>query len=274
MSKTDHPRLKLSAQGALLHRQLYVLLKEQIVTGRYRADELLPTQEALCRQFSISRITVRRALADLEEDGFIRNRQGVGAFITASTGKTKRGPDFSFIGEMRRALKETTMTLLLLETRQCPATIAAALGLADHEQALHVVRTRSQSDEPVALLDGWIPCRFAKAVTAKALETRSLHELIAGSFEQLGRVAQEVNAALADPSVAQALNVEINSAMLKIDRLVHNREGAPVHHVTVWTTPTRTRLVMEVGADDIDGYNVGRLLHDVQQPMTARGRSR
>ena len=34
---------------------------------------------------------------------------------------------------------------------------------------------------------------------------------------------------------------------------------------TVWTTSLRLRLVMEVGADDIDGYNVGRLLHDVQR---------
>lgn len=264
--------MKLSAKGALLHRQLYVLLKEQIVTGRYRAGDLLPTQEALCQQFSISRITVRRALADLGEDGFIQNRQGVGAFVTANIGKSKHGPDFSFIGEMRRALKETTMQLLLLETQRCPAAIAAALGLADHEQALHVVRTRSQANEPVALLDGWIPCRFAGAVTAKALKTKSLHELIAGSFEELGRVAQEVNAALADPIVAQALNIEINSATLKIDRLVHNREGAPVHYVTVWTAPMRTRLVMEVAADDIDGYNVGRLLHDVQQPKVTRRR--
>ena len=78
-------------------------------------------------------------------------------------------------------------------------------------------------------------------------------------------MAQEVNAALADPAVAQALDIEINSATLKINRLVYNRDGAPVHYVTVWTTPLRTRLVMEVGADDIDGYNVGRLLHDVQR---------
>ncbi len=257
--------MKLNSRGALLHRQLYVLLKEQIVTGRYRAGDLLPTQEALCRQFSISRITVRRALADLGEDGFIVNRQGVGAFVAARAARMKPGPDFSFIGEMRRTLKETTMKILQLEIRRCPQSIAAHLGLAEEEDALHLVRTRSCGSRPVALFDGWIPLRFAGSVTAKRLRSTSLHELIAGSFEKLGRVAQEVNAALADPIVAQALNVEINSAVLKVDRLVHNRDGAAVHYVTVWTTPLRTRLVMEVGADDIDGYNVGRLLHDVQR---------
>lgn len=264
-SEIGHASMKLNADGALLHRQLYVLLKEQIVSGRYRPGEVLPTQEALCRQFSISRITVRRALADLAEDGFVQNRQGVGAFVTAKTVNTRHGPDFSFIGDMRRTLKETTMRVLALEVARCPRPIAAHLGLAEEEQALHVVRVRSFENKPVTLLDGWIPLPFAQSVTEEKLQTTSLHELIAGSFERLGRVAQEVNAALADPFVARALDVEINSAALKIDRLVHNREGAPVHYVTVWTTPRRTRLVMEVSADDIDGYNVGRLLHHVDK---------
>jgi GntR family transcriptional regulator len=256
--------VKLSAKGALLHRQLYLLLKEQITSGRYRPGDLLPTQEALCQQFSISRITVRRALTDLVEDGYVRNRQGVGAFVTAKTsGKTNPGPNFSFIGDMRRTLKETTMSILSFEVERCPAPIAAALGLADGEEAVHLIRTRSARGRAVILLDGWIPRRFAKAVTTKNLQKTSLHELIAGSFEQLGRVAQEVNAALAEPVVAQALDVEVGSAVLKIVRLVHNRDGAPVHYLTVWSTPSRTRMVMEVGADDIDSYSVGRLRHDV-----------
>lgn len=264
MRKTTSSGVKLQAKGALLHRQLYLLLKEQITSGRYRAGDVLPTQEALCAQFSISRITVRRALADLVEDGYVRNRQGAGAFVTAKAGGLSRSaPDFSFIGDMRRTLKETTMRILHFEVERCPAPIAAALGLTDGEEAVHLVRTRSSRGRAVILLDGWIPRPFARAVTARALQKTSLHELIFGSFEKVGRVAQEVNAALADPVVAQALDVEVNSAVLKIVRLVHNRHGAPVHYLTVWSTPSRTRMVMEVGADDIDSYSVGRLRHDV-----------
>ena len=258
--------VQLKAKGALLHRQLYLLLKEQITSGRYRAGDLLPTQDRLCAQFSISRITVRRALADLVTDGFVQNRQGVGAFVTFGTsGNRKHGPDFSFIGDMRRTLKETKMSILRLERERCPAPIAAALGLSDGDEALHLVRVRSARKQPVMLLDGWIPPDFAQSVLPEALQQTSLHELIAGSFERLGAVAQELNAALADPFVAQALNVEINSAVMKIVRLVHNREGAAIHYLTVWTTPARTRMVMELGASDIDSYSVGRLRHDVQQ---------
>jgi GntR family transcriptional regulator len=257
--------MKLQSNGTLLHRQLYVLLREQIVTGRYHAGDRLPTQDELCRQFSISRITVRRALTDLQDEGLIRNEQGVGAFVTAGIERLKRGPDFSFIGDMRRVLAETTMQLLLLEMQRCPPDVAQALGLPPASEALHVVRTRSKDGQPVALIDGWIPPPFADNVTAAGLQEKSLHELIAGGFDKLGRVAQEVNAALADPIVAQGLKVDLNSAVLRMTRLVHHREGPPVHYVTVWTTPLRTRLVMAIEAEEIGGHNVGRLLHDVRK---------
>ena len=257
--------MKLSSNGTLLHRQLYVLLKEQIVTGRYHSGDRLPTQDELCRQFSISRITVRRALGDLQDEGLIRNEQGVGAFVTADIGRLSRGPDFSFIGDMRRALKETTMQLRLLQVQRCPPAVAATLSLPEGAEALHVVRTRSKQGKPVALMDGWIPPPYAANVTRKGLAKKSLHELIAGGFDRLGRVAQEVNAALADPIVAEGLQVELNSAVLRTTRLVHHRDGAPVHYVTVWTTPLRTRLVMELEAEELGGHNVGRLLHDVRE---------
>ena len=159
--------VKLRPNGTLLHRQLFVVLKEQIVSGRYHSGDRLPTQDELCRQFSISRITVRRALTDLQDEGLIRNAQGVGAFVSADIDKIKRGPDFSFIGDMRRTLKETTMQILQLQVQRCPAAIARPLRLAAGAEALHLVRTRSKDGKPVALIDGWIPPRFATAVTRR-----------------------------------------------------------------------------------------------------------
>lgn len=57
--------LAIKSNGILLHRQLFVFLRQQIANEEYRIGDRLPTQEALCEQFSVSHITVRRALADL-----------------------------------------------------------------------------------------------------------------------------------------------------------------------------------------------------------------
>src|SRR5262245_35412097 len=67
--------------GASLHHQIFLVLRDQILSGRFGAAELLPTEDDLTRLFGVSRITVRTALARLESSGLIRRRQGVGTFV-------------------------------------------------------------------------------------------------------------------------------------------------------------------------------------------------
>ena len=56
--------------GVPLHRQLFLVLHDEIDRGVIAPGDALPTEQALCEQFGVSRITVRRALADLAEQGF------------------------------------------------------------------------------------------------------------------------------------------------------------------------------------------------------------
>jgi GntR family transcriptional regulator len=258
---TSSTSLKLNANGALLHHQLFLVIRQQIESGRFRHGEKLPTQEELCRLFSVSRITVRRALADLQAQGLIRNEQGVGTFVTVDS-KTSTGTKaLGFVEELHRAYEETKMTLLSLRQERCPASIAVALRQPDKSDALHVMRTRSLGKTPVMLLDAWVPTEFASKISAKALEKKPLYHLISGGPNQLGKVIQQVNAALADPIVANALRIDVNAPTLKIERLMHNRENQPIQYMTIWSTPQRSRLVMEVSTNDLNSLNSGRLLH-------------
>ena len=239
-----------------------MLLKEQIVSGRFVKDERLPTQDALCEQYAVSRITVRRALVDLQAEDLIRNEQGVGTFVTFVPSDAAQRPNLGVVAELNRAFEETRVRVLALEVQRCPRAVAGALRLPADVDALHILRTRFKGETPVMVLDAWIPQQFASQVTVGALATTPLYQLVSGGADQLGRIVQEVNAALASPLVAHALDVDVNSAVLRIDRLVHNLEGAPIQHMTIWSTPQRSRLVMEAPGGDPDQTHVGRLFHD------------
>jgi GntR family transcriptional regulator len=255
----------LQSNGSLLHRQLFVLLRQQILNGTYHVGEQLPTQEALCQQFAVSRITVRRALADLQTQGLVRNEQGVGAFVVGPPRATPAPKKMGFVAELNRAYEETTMKVLSLRVERCPLSIAQELGLGESVDALHVVRVRSIGQVPVMLLDAWMPIEFEHVVTARALKHKPLYQLLSGGADQLGKVIQHVSADLADPRTAQALAVDVNSAILKIDRLMHNRLGQAIQHMAIWTVQQRSLMVMEVDADELNSLNTGRLLHEVQK---------
>jgi GntR family transcriptional regulator len=266
MTPDDPVTLTLRTQGGLLHRQLFVMLRQQIRTGRLHDGEQLPTQEELCRQFSVSRITVRRAMTDLQNEGLVRNVQGVGAFVTASPQSTSPAASLGLIGELHRTYEQTTMRLLSLARARCPARIATSLELPDNAEAVHVVRVRSRHEVPVMLLEAWIPSAFAARVTPRGLARTPLYELVSGGPEGLGKVAQVVSASLADPMAAQALNVEVNSPVLLVERLMHNREGDPIEHLAITSTPARTRMVMTLPADQINTLDSGRFIHAVPAP--------
>jgi GntR family transcriptional regulator of arabinose operon len=64
-----------------LYSKIYEYLKEQIVLNRYGEDRQLPTESALIERFSVSRITVKRALDELEQSGYIYRKRGSGSYV-------------------------------------------------------------------------------------------------------------------------------------------------------------------------------------------------
>ena len=69
------------AKGTPLHRQLFLTLRDQVSRGVFAPGSPLPKEETLCENFGVSRITVRRALADLAALGLLEKRHGLGTFV-------------------------------------------------------------------------------------------------------------------------------------------------------------------------------------------------
>jgi DNA-binding GntR family transcriptional regulator len=63
------------------HRLLYEALKEQIQKGVYKAGDLLPSENALCKTYQLTRPTVRQALTNLQSEGYIKKKQGKGSIV-------------------------------------------------------------------------------------------------------------------------------------------------------------------------------------------------
>lgn len=256
--------LPLKANGTVLHRQLFTALRSQIMAGQYREGERLPTQEQLAEQFSVSRITVRRAMADLQAAGLIRNEQGVGAFVQPREYGGPPEATLNFLQGLQRVVQQTAVRVLALETRVPPESVRTALQLGAGAHALHVVRMRYRGKEPLLFLDAWLPERFVDRVSVKALKHTPLYDLITAEDHSHGTVVQEITAELADPSVAAALDIEVNSAILRLTRLVYDSQKYPVQHLVIRATPQRSRMLMRVSGELLNTINAGHLLHDVK----------
>ena len=64
-----------------MHQQLYLILKEKIEKGEYKEHSQIPSESEIQSMYKISRVTVRRAISDLERDGFVKKRKGAGTYV-------------------------------------------------------------------------------------------------------------------------------------------------------------------------------------------------
>jgi GntR family transcriptional regulator len=251
--------MSLTATGMPLHRQLFLVLRDQISSGALETGSALPSESELGQAYGVSRITVRRALQDLQDQGLVRKRPGRGTFVQGS-GRSV-APQTMREG-LQMVQDQTTVEVLEVDQRVAPAQVAAYLGLPDGSNVVRVLRVRRLSNSlPVMLTEAWLPDRFANVVTRSALRASALYEILETAGEKLGRVRQEISAVIADPVRAEFLEVEIGSALLRIDRLMRSESGVPIELVTVHVTPERSKIASEIAAIDVETAATGFLQH-------------
>jgi GntR family transcriptional regulator len=251
--------------GVPLHRQLFLVLHDEIARGALAPGNPLPTEQTLCEQFGVSRITVRRALADLADEGLIERRHGVGSFVRGYAPSHHQVSSGSYMDELRQIQFETEVEVVELDVRSAPHAIADQLG--SPEQALHVLRLRSErsTGEPLMVTEAWLPVGLADVVTDATLAQAPLYDLLSDAGVELDRVQHEITAEIAGPRNARLLNTAIGSPLLRVNRLAFS-DGKPHHFLTMLLSPNRSRVLLSQSAADLETGEGMAIAHDVHRP--------
>src|ERR1700742_1789116 len=248
--------------GVPLHRQLFLVLHDEIDRGVLASGDALPTEQTLCEQFGVSRITVRRALADLADQGYIERRHGVGSFVRQHGPADVSSNGSSFMEGLRQTQFETEVDVVELGTRRPPRAIAEALETSD--ELLHIVRVRRQrrTGEPLMVTDAWLPAGLANTLTESALRGAPLYELLADAGVVADRMRHEITAEIAAPRNAHLLGTAIGAARLRVTRLVFVAD-APHHRLSALLSPNRSRVLLSQTADELEIADGLTIAHDV-----------
>ena len=257
--------------GVPLHRQLFLVLHDEIARGAIAPGEALPTEQSLCDQFGVSRITVRRALADLAEQGYIERRQGVGSFVRQRDRSDEAPLSGSYMDNLRQTQFQTAVDVVEHDVRTPPSVIGDALGCASG--MLHILRVRRErrTDEPLMITEAWLPVDLSDALSASALRSTPLYELLTSAGVVVERMQHEISAEIAGPRNAGLLDVPIGSALLRVNRLAFVAD-APHHYVSILLSPNRSRVLMRESAEGLSVGDGLAIAHDVRRGPDQRSR--
>ncbi|MGL4242522.1 MAG: GntR family transcriptional regulator [Beijerinckiaceae bacterium] len=228
-------------------QRLYLLLKERIVSGAFAEGERLPGEPQLAQTHNLSRVTVRRALDGLARDGLIRRHPGSGTFVRSDgAAKPLTGDLTDMLAHLRAMGRDTDVSLLSAGYADPPAAVAEALRLEPDGRTLHAVRVRSMDGEPFSHLTTHVPERIGRRFSEADLASTPLLTLLERSGVVADRAEQTITATLAGPEVAAALEVGIGSPLISLVRVVFDRDGQGVEHLSALYRPDRHRFSMEL----------------------------
>jgi GntR family transcriptional regulator len=215
----------MSIAGALdkdlpvpLYHQLQAVLKAEIESRKWQPDEQLPNEAKLAERFGVSKITVRQALQELADLGYIRREHGRGTFVERR--KFDEGPRelTSFTEEMRRHELIAQSHILSQTTIEAEAKVADALHIPLKSQVFVLKRVRLAGGEPMSVQTAHIPGSLVPQLEVR--EEDSLYELLQSRYHLYAARARETYfAALAQTPTAELLGVAPGSPVFEVERV-------------------------------------------------------
>jgi GntR family transcriptional regulator len=248
-SNTALPPVAIDRRSPIpFYFQLTELLTREIETGRWAAGERLPSEPAICKQFGVSRTTVRQALAALESDGLIRREKGRGTFVAEHRpGGWLLQSAHGFYEEAERAGHAVRSRVLRRASEPLPGWASDVLRLRPGSVGVTVERLRWMDDRLVMYVVSHFPPQFAEALLAADLETTSLYRVLEeheGVTVAGGR--RVVEAARADRSLAKLLEVKSGAPLLSVEAVSWNERLEPFECYRAWHRADRTKIEVHV----------------------------
>lgn len=213
-SRTSRP-----TRRTLRYHEIANTLRNRLVAGRYATSAVLPSESELSDHFAVSRVTVRRALEMLREEGLVTPRQGRGWQLVV-------GPMPQSLGRLG-TIEEQLLASGMRSTRQvvdfafesAPKNIARLLNT---DQVLRVKRVNLADDEPFAVVTVWCSLVLGRKLSRRDVERTSFYELI---DVPLKGATQTIGAGAATKAEAKLLDVKPGSPVLRCERTTRDMKG-------------------------------------------------
>lgn len=230
-----------------LYQRLRSLLRDRIESGAYRADDAFPSEAELMSEHGMSRITVRRAISELQREGLVVTRQGAGTFV-ADASRAGAQCLLSFTSDAMRRGRVPGARLISLRTGPGPELAARQLGLRGG-WIVHIKRLRTVDGDPVYLSDAFIPAtivpRIAPDDLARSGLDQSLYRLIERHHPVPLEYGEEVaTAVIANDEVREIFDLPHHSPVIRKSCLLRDRNGSPIiYEEATWGVPEHSTVV-------------------------------
>jgi GntR family transcriptional regulator len=211
---------------APLYLQLARHVRKLIAGGQLQVEQALPAERELADRFGVSRVTVRKALQELVDEGLLQQRARAGTFVSRGVHVVQALSALTgFTEDMRSRGLEPSSQFLYRGVATANPEETMALGLQPGETVSRLHRVRLIDGTPIAIEHATIATRF---LPDPDTVRGSLYEKLRALGNAPHRALQRLSAIVLDAEQSKILDVPAGTPALSIERRSFLKDGRPL----------------------------------------------
>jgi GntR family transcriptional regulator len=231
--------------GVSLYQRCYLDLLRRIELGEFGDDDRLPTEEELCRDYRVSLITVRRALAELTRSGIAHRRHGLGTFVIRPRMPSK---SLALMGPLESVMSYSNgVTHQILKRRVSPIPPDMTRQFDIAASSVERIDVLYARDQPFAYTAIFVPKTIGASVDDASMEQDHVsifHLLEDKSGTSILHVDQIIDAVTAPKTVAHALGLTPSCPVQRALRAYYSHDGRVIFSAMIHYHPQNFQISM------------------------------
>lgn len=220
------------------YQEIAATLRRRV--GELAAGSLLPSEAELSTEFGVSRVTVRRALELVRDEGLIAARQGFGWFVATEPVRQRLEHLGTIEAQLEAGGRHAERRVVEFGFTTPSPLVRTLLGV---DQVLRVKRVNLADGDPFAVVTVWCPAELGASLSRRDVERRPFYELL---DVELRGATQTIGADSAERVDAELLGIPVGSPLLRCQRVTTDTAGRAVLVSEHLFPAHRTEFVVEL----------------------------
>lgn len=218
-----------------VYYQIKQAIKNWIVNKDFKPGEKIPSENELAGRFNVSRLTVRQAIYQLVQEGFLKSKRGEGTFVTNNeTLIDNFGLEFiGFMDDLFYQVSKVKTVSAMISRVPSPKFVSEKLELKnENEEVISIRRVRFLRDKVFSYTVNYLPLPLGLKINEKELYKKALMEIVEHDLGiQFTEAFQTIQASFANQEIAGQLGIPSGSPILYVERVMYTKGRKPVEFV-------------------------------------------
>lgn len=215
-----------------LYYQLKSFLLDEIRNGYYKLGTSIPTECEIQEMFKISRSTVRQAISELVQEGWLSRQTSKGTFVTHPKENAAHIRSFEpFYQQVARTGMEARTELVDLKVIEAGEVISSYLNLDPKSKVISMFRRRFSNDTPMVTMQNFLPYSLCSFILSHDFEKESLYEVLSQQSESRTSVTKTiVSATRSTAEDAAQLGIKLGVPILSFNTITRTENGSIIDY--------------------------------------------